>query len=285
MCHSLDPQREVFLLSNLHLQKPFQPQCSRIRLRSVRDTRVNSKLHSVIWNVRLEEESRKGDVGGSEASYLQSKLRVSARMRVLDVENSPQENTREKLHHGGEVREPRGRAGESRRTGASAGDGVSPPPPGSRGSAGPRRQTHSPGPRSPSSAAGLSSPQLRPEVSTASRQARAAPWPGAGRPFPSSSPPWPGPGTGTSAVPGPEVPQPEATGGCFLSAARGHSPRRRGLLRGLPGGGGGGGFSRLAGRRTVPAGPRGDARSVRGPAPAPQQTEAAAVRAWGPSPR
>ena len=100
---------------------------------------------------------------------------------------------------------------------------MSPPPPGSQGSAGPRRQTRPAGLRSPSRAAGRSWPQLRPSLGPPPPSARGSmAWGGGSLPVPLAAvdrlraP-------GRARVPGQEVPRPEVTGSCPLSAAGGSS--------------------------------------------------------------
>lgn len=125
---------------------------------------------------------------GATQVISQSKLRMSARMRVLEMENSPRENTRENF-----LTEPRERAPASPSgNGAEWAGGCVSPPPGFQGPAGPCRQTQPAGLRSPSRAAGRSWPQLRPSLGPP--RAKRAHLHGLrrGRPFPSSWPPWPG---------------------------------------------------------------------------------------------
>lgn len=172
---------------------------------------------------------------------------------------------------------------------------MSPPPPGSQGSAGPRRQTRLAGPRSPSSAAGLSSPQLRPSLHGLAPSARGSMAWGGGVP---SRPPrrrGRASGTGTSAsaraggpaAGGPAAGGPAARGDRRLFSQRRAQPSSLGgagssavcqaVAAASPDSPVGGGPRETAGRRSPCAG------SSRQRA---QQTdEAAAVRAWGPSPR
>ena len=124
---------------------------------------------------------------------------------------------------------------------------MSPPPPGSQGSAGPRRQTRPTGLRSPSRAAGRSWPQLRPSLGPPPPSARGSMAWGGGVPSRPPSRHGQASGTGTSAS--------ARAGGPAAGGDRKLSSQRRGRLfmsrrRGLRGlSGGGGGLSRLAGRR------------------------------------
>lgn len=171
-------------------------------------------------------------MGGSEASYLPKQtacVRQNARPRCGEQSSGKHKR---KLRHGAKS--------------ASRGKGRRRVPPGPgrrleavchlllRGLRGLQVPAARPGPLG--SALHLALPASRRRsfgrVSTASRQARAAPWPGAGASLPGllaavaglrapGRARVPGPEVPQPEAPQPEVPQPEATGGCFLSAARG----------------------------------------------------------------
>lgn len=242
MCHSLGPLArgppfiQLAFYSNTSTPPPALRDQARLR-RGHQSPTQNS-----IQSSRTSDwqGSRRGDAGGSEASYLpkqteqvRQKARSKARERSLG-------KRRRKLRHGeksasragnGPQESVRGRMGSSS---------------GSRGPANPRR-------RAGARWLLLSIWGCRPLVAAVSaasraapRQPRAAPWPRAGGPLSSSSPPptrlrMPG----RARAPGEEVPQPEVTGTWSLSPA-GCSPSLGGpgsSAVGEGGGGGGGGGS------------------------------------------
>lgn len=188
---------------------------------------------------------------GAKQVISQSKLRVSARMRVLEMENNPLGNTRENFITERSPRAAGKGAGQSLRdrggigwrlcvTSSSGVSGVcrSPPP-------------------DPARWAPLSISGCRPLVAAASAESRTASAKrarlhGLGRGLPSRSPRRRGQASGTGTSASARAGGPAAGGDRKLSSQRRgrlFMSRRRGL-RGLSGGGGG--LSRLAGRRRSP---------------------------------
>ena len=158
-------------------------------------------------------------MGGSEASYLPKQTAcVRQNARPTDGEQSSGKHKR-KLRHGAKsASRGKGRRRVPPGPGRNRLEAVSPLPPGSQGSAGPRRQTRPAGLRSPSRAAGRSWPSLGPPRAKRARLHGL----GRGRPFPSPSPPWTGFGhRDERECPGRR--SRSRTGSCPLSAAGGSS--------------------------------------------------------------